>query len=145
MATASPTTLPNVDVEVNFTDVITVTFDDLANGNLISVSADLNDFGVAISNTINTVTVTGKYSINIFDNKSIRHITRGSSDKIEQYQVAQNFSELDASRQVYNFSPDPRNSVIATYTISTTEGDLTLTKTVFNEYSAGRDALKAFV
>jgi hypothetical protein len=145
MATASPTTLPNVDVEVNFTDVITVTFDDLANGNLISVSADLNDFGVAISNTINTVTVTGKYSINIFDNKSIRHITRGSSDKIEQYQVAQNFNELNASRQVYNFSPDPRNSVIVTYTISTTEGDLTLTKTVFNEYSAGRDALKAFV
>lgn len=144
MATASPTTLPNVDVEVNFTDVITVTFDDLANGNLISVSADLNDSGVAISNTIDTVTITGKY-INIFDNKSIRHITRGSSDKIEQYQIAQNFSELDASRQVYNFSPDPRNSVIVTYTISTTEGDLTLTKTVFNEYSAGRDALRVFV
>jgi hypothetical protein len=145
MATLSPTTLPNVDVEVNFTDVITVTFDDVSNGNLISVSSDLNDSGVSISNTIDTITVTGKYSINIFDNKSIRHITRGSSDKIEQFQVAQNFNELDSTRQVYNFSPDPRNSVVVTFTISTTEGDSTITKTVFNEYSAGRDAMKAYI
>ena len=53
MATLSPSTLPNVDVETNFTDVITITFDDVANGNLVSVSSDLNDSGVSISNTVN--------------------------------------------------------------------------------------------
>jgi len=145
MATLSPTTLPNVDVEVNFTDVITVVFDDIANGNLISVSTDFSDSGVTISNTVDTITITGKYSVDIFNNKSIRHITRGSSDKIEQYQVAANFNELDNTRQVFNYSPDPRNNKVVTYTISTSEGDLEITKTVFNEYSSGRDAMKAFI
>jgi hypothetical protein len=145
MATASPTTLPITAVETQFTDVITITFDDVANGNLISVSTSLESPGVTISNTVDTVTITGKYSIDIFDNKSIKHITRGSSNLLEQFKTSLNFNELDSTRQVYDYSADPRNSIVITYTIDTTEGMLQVTKTIQNEYSSGRDALREFV
>lgn len=145
MATASPTTLPITTVETQFTDVITITFDDIANGNLISVSTSLESFGVTISNTVDTVTITGKYGIDIFDNKSIKHITRGSSNLLEQFKTSLNFDELDSTRQVYDYSADPRNNIVITYTIDTTEGMLQVTKTIQNEYSSGRDALREFV
>lgn len=145
MATASPTTLPTDSVEIDFTDVITITFDTPATGNIISVSADLDSSTVTISNTATTVTVTGRYGLGIFDNKSIKHITRGSSDKLEQYEVALDFNELDSTRQVFDYSPDPRNSITITYTIKTTEGDLEITKDIENDYSSGRDSLTEFI
>ena len=145
MATASPTTLPTISVETDFTDVVTITFDTPATGNIISVSADLESSSVILSNTLTTVIITGRYGSGIFDNKSIKHITRGSSDRLEQYEVALNFSELVSTRQVFDFSPDPRNSITVTYTIKTNEGDLVVEKTIENDYSSDRDSLREFI
>jgi hypothetical protein len=148
MPTLAPSQLNPVNVNTNFTDSVNVVFTgpEEEPRAVLSVVKNFTDDFITTSFTDTSVTVAGKYSSSTFNESFLKHITRGSTDKVEQPQTATRFEDVDPiSRQVFNFSPDKRNVIEASYTVITTEGNVELTQTVFNNYSPGRDSLRGYI
>jgi hypothetical protein len=141
MSTISKTEFIDVFVEAVFTDSASITFD-LPTDNITNVIPSIEFESININFTTTTVTVSGKYDLEVFDQVAIKYIERGSSDIIQTPIIVDNFEIIDANtNQVFDYQPDNRNLIVISYNIITTDTNFVVTQNVFNNYSIGRDKL----
>jgi hypothetical protein len=146
MPTPSKTEFDEVFVETEFSDSVSITFDDLILGEITDVVSSILEDSINITFTTDTVSISGKYTLELFDQHVLKYITRGSSNRFETERITDDFSKIDANtEQIFDYSPDSRNMITITYTIETTEGDVEVTQDVFNNYSIGRDQLEEYI
>lgn len=115
----------------------------------IAVTADREDVGVTVqtsfSSSSGTVTIGGKYS-SVFPNRIVVSVARGSSDLLEEPRVDKEYVPMQG-RDVISVTPDPRQSITVTYTVSTTLSNGTtetqaFTKIVEQDYTSTADYIK---
>jgi hypothetical protein len=153
MATISPEQLPVDYVEVQTSDILTVT-----GASVTILSASASPFlpnGVSITSSGSTVTISGKYPISLFDRSEVKTIIRGKSDKSSEVVTYDTFEEVPGDRQVYDYRAPSNPRVTITFNISVLEIDeltmaesissLVVSKIVEFEYSSARDVLRSYI
>jgi Tfp pilus assembly protein FimT len=144
--TLSSSTLPDTLENTDFSGVVTVVPDDPAVDIVTSITvARGSQFtlgpNIATDISANTVTISGQYSGN-FSAGGITFL-----DKDSKSQTVLKFTDVPSDfSTVISYSPSGTSNGDATYTVSV-NGNVagTVTQTVINNYSTGRDALIALV
>lgn len=122
---------------------------DIGNSRIPNLDVDLvqvgGDFRVDLS---------GTHEYALFDQISIKSITRGSSDLIEEPSEDTSFNDIDpVEQQVFNYQPDPRPTITITITVyfditlgvSMSSDSLQFTQVVTNNYDDIAETLLQYI
>ena len=137
----------NVYTSINYTINVTFTPDSGTESlSSVTIVADIADGSISLNNGTSSCSITGNYTLDLFDSITIKYVDKGSSDKIQTPVVVNKTNLVPANKDVFKVSSDPNIKKTITYTVTaTTNQGSSATSTYTYDVIQTYDAIKGWI
>lgn len=115
----------------------------------VTISADIEEDSALLNSGTSSCSITGNYTLDLFNNMTISYVDKGFSDKSQTPIIVNKTTLVPENKDVFSAITDPVKTKIITYNVIATTNlgaseSATYTYTVGQTYDAIRDWIQSY-